>query len=171
MPRSVDAHWLTLGHHFVHHARQVDRFRTANEHAVHRMWEDQTNEDGEPLTQFEREALIERHCELFGVWPSEGSETRPKTKRSQSNGHNWAYKPPTSTEQLVAEARLLRDRTRQALEDHQRIREAFIEIAATTCRLIKEATGVRWGGVAVSLLRRTTCLASIASVQAPKLGG
>jgi len=25
--------------------------------------------DGEHLSQFEREALIERHCELFGIWP------------------------------------------------------------------------------------------------------
>jgi hypothetical protein len=36
---------------------------------VRRMWKSQTNEHGEPLTQFEREALIERHCELFGMWP------------------------------------------------------------------------------------------------------
>jgi hypothetical protein len=31
----------------------------------------QTNERGEPLSQFEREALIERHCGLFGSWPEE----------------------------------------------------------------------------------------------------
>ena len=67
--RSVDAHWLTLDFHFARHARQVDRFRSASERAVRRMWKNQTNEDGKPLTHFEREALIERHCELFGVWP------------------------------------------------------------------------------------------------------
>jgi len=86
MPRLVDAHWLALGLHFVHHARQVDRFRNASERAVRRMWENQTNEDGEPLTQFEREALIERHCEVFGVWPAGGSGT-PSTlisKRSDA---------------------------------------------------------------------------------------
>jgi hypothetical protein len=36
---------------------------------VRRMWHTQRNEDGWPLSQFEREALIERHCELFGTWP------------------------------------------------------------------------------------------------------
>jgi hypothetical protein len=33
------------------------------------MWANQRNERGEPLSHFEREALIERHCELFGTWP------------------------------------------------------------------------------------------------------
>jgi len=32
-----------------------------------RMWSKQSNENGEPLTRFERRALIERHCELFSV--------------------------------------------------------------------------------------------------------
>jgi hypothetical protein len=36
---------------------------------VVRMWNTQTNEDGDHLSRFEREALIERHCELFGTWP------------------------------------------------------------------------------------------------------
>jgi hypothetical protein len=66
---SVDAHWLILGAHFVHHAQQIDRFRDAGRGAVRRMWASQTNDDGEPLSQFEREALIERYCELFGLWP------------------------------------------------------------------------------------------------------
>jgi hypothetical protein len=66
---SVDAQWLILGIHFAHHAQQVDRFSNASRRAVRRMWKNQTNEGGKPLTQFEREALIERHCELFGVWP------------------------------------------------------------------------------------------------------
>jgi len=38
-------------------------------HAVAPMWKSQTNEDGKRLSQFERDALIERHCELFGTWP------------------------------------------------------------------------------------------------------
>jgi hypothetical protein len=33
------------------------------------MWRHQINEDGDCLSQFERHALIERHCELFGIWP------------------------------------------------------------------------------------------------------
>jgi hypothetical protein len=52
MATSVDPHWLTLCLHFVHHARQVDRFRTASELAVRCMWDNQINEDGEPLTPF-----------------------------------------------------------------------------------------------------------------------
>jgi hypothetical protein len=33
------------------------------------MWRDDRNERGQPLSAFERQALIERHCELFGHWP------------------------------------------------------------------------------------------------------
>jgi hypothetical protein len=33
------------------------------------MWRSQTKEDGERLSKTERDALIERHCELFGTWP------------------------------------------------------------------------------------------------------
>jgi hypothetical protein len=33
------------------------------------MWASRTNEAGEPLSQFERDALVERHCELLGSWP------------------------------------------------------------------------------------------------------
>ena len=67
--KSVSACWLTLDFHFSYHAKQVARFRTANSSDVRRMWEAQTNEYGEPLSEFERAALIERHSELFGVWP------------------------------------------------------------------------------------------------------
>jgi hypothetical protein len=28
------------------------------------------NERGQNLSAFEREALVERHCELFGCWPT-----------------------------------------------------------------------------------------------------
>jgi len=38
--------------------------------AVARMWKYQINEDGVRLSQLERHALIERHCELFGTWPN-----------------------------------------------------------------------------------------------------
>jgi hypothetical protein len=47
----------------------VHRFRDTGRDAVIRMWSSQTNEDGERLSQFERDALIERYCELFGIWP------------------------------------------------------------------------------------------------------
>jgi len=49
--------------------RLLHRFKNANANSVRRMWKRQTNEAGNYLTQFEREALIERHCELFGTWP------------------------------------------------------------------------------------------------------
>jgi hypothetical protein len=67
--KSTDALWHTLALHFANHIQQVERFRNLGRGAVRRMWASQTNEGGEPLSQFEREALIERHCELFGVWP------------------------------------------------------------------------------------------------------
>jgi len=66
---SVSACWLVLDSHFASQALQVNRFRRANRTDVRRMWKNQTNEHGEPLSEFEREALIERHCELFGSWP------------------------------------------------------------------------------------------------------
>ena len=34
------------------------------------MWNADRNEFGQPLTSFECEALTERHCELFGNWPT-----------------------------------------------------------------------------------------------------
>ena len=66
---TIAAQWAALNEHFAHHAMAVDRFRHAGRDLVRRMWQTQTNEDGRPLSQFEREALIERHCELFGTWP------------------------------------------------------------------------------------------------------
>jgi hypothetical protein len=33
------------------------------------MWREQRNEAGTPLSRDERQALVERHCELFGCWP------------------------------------------------------------------------------------------------------
>jgi len=69
MEESVSACWLVLDSHFAHHAQQVTRFRWANRTDVRRMWKSQTNEHGLPLSAFDRAALVERHCELFGVWP------------------------------------------------------------------------------------------------------
>jgi hypothetical protein len=71
------AHWEALDRHFFHQAQQLDRFRHAGRDAVCSMWASQTNEHGEPLSQFEREALIERHCQLFGTWPQLEPQTRP----------------------------------------------------------------------------------------------
>ena len=67
--RSVAAQWAMLGDHFQHHAKIVDRFRHAGPEAVLRMWLSDINEYGESPSQFERDALVERHCELFGTCP------------------------------------------------------------------------------------------------------
>jgi hypothetical protein len=66
---SLAAQWAVLDGHFRHHAKLVDRFRHASPDAVMRMWNSQTNEHGDQLSQSERDALIERNCELFGTWP------------------------------------------------------------------------------------------------------
>ena len=62
--------WALLEEHFQYHARLVNRFRGAGPAEVISMWRSRTNEAGEPLSQFERDALVERHCELLGSWPS-----------------------------------------------------------------------------------------------------
>jgi hypothetical protein len=62
--------WKELETHFRHHASLVRRFRRANADLVLRMWQTSRNEFGKPLSSYEREALIERHCELFGTWPT-----------------------------------------------------------------------------------------------------
>ena len=69
MKKSFAAHWAALDRHFRQHAKVIDRFRHADPDSVLRMWNSQRNEHGFPLSQFERDALIERHCELFGTWP------------------------------------------------------------------------------------------------------
>jgi hypothetical protein len=48
----------------------LHRFAQASPSAVLRMWKTGTNELGEPLSASEREALVERHCLLFGHWPT-----------------------------------------------------------------------------------------------------
>src|SRR5262249_7677856 len=69
MKPSIAAQWAALDDHFQHHVRLVERFKEAGPDAVSHMWASQTNEGGKRLSEFEREALIERHCELFGTWP------------------------------------------------------------------------------------------------------
>lgn len=66
---SLAAEWATLDLHFKAHFKLVNRFREAGGDAVIRMWRSQTKENGERLSKTERDALIERHCELFGTWP------------------------------------------------------------------------------------------------------
>lgn len=70
MPTSLAAQWAALEEHFQRHAKLVARFRETDRNAVLFMWESQTNEGGTSLSEFEREALIERYCELFGTWPA-----------------------------------------------------------------------------------------------------
>jgi hypothetical protein len=62
--------WERLERHFANHASLVERFRNADASTVVRLWQTQTNEFGAPLSPSEREALSERHCELFGHWPT-----------------------------------------------------------------------------------------------------
>jgi hypothetical protein len=61
--------WQFLQEHFRYHARLVNYFKSAEAPAVIAMWETGANASGEPLSPFERDALVERYCELFGCWP------------------------------------------------------------------------------------------------------
>jgi hypothetical protein len=70
MATSHAAQWAALEEHFQRHAKLVARFRETGRDAVVAMWENQINESGARLSEFEREALIERYCELFGAWPA-----------------------------------------------------------------------------------------------------
>jgi hypothetical protein len=69
MPTSLAAQWAALEEHFQYHAKLIERFREAGPDAVVRMWASQNTERGVRLSPFERDALIERHCELFGTQP------------------------------------------------------------------------------------------------------
>ena len=82
--------WQLLEEHFRNHARLVNHFRHADAHAVVAMWKAGTNETGARLSQFERDALVERHCELFGHWPQYPQESQP-TER-------WASRPRASND-------------------------------------------------------------------------
>jgi hypothetical protein len=61
--------WAQLDAHFRAHATLVRRFQHIGASAVIDMWRAGCNEFGQPLSAFERQALVERYCELFGRWP------------------------------------------------------------------------------------------------------
>ena len=61
--------WTRLEQHFCLHKALVSRFGSANGPAVVHMWKEGKNEHGETLSSFERAALVERYCQLFGHWP------------------------------------------------------------------------------------------------------
>ena len=62
--------WALLEDRFNGHAEpSPDRYRHIGRAAALHMWRNGTNETGEQLSQFERAALTERYCELFGSWP------------------------------------------------------------------------------------------------------
>jgi hypothetical protein len=61
--------WAEFEEHIRYHASLLRRFRRMNGQLILRMWNTGRNEFGKPLSSFERDALIERHCELFGTWP------------------------------------------------------------------------------------------------------
>jgi hypothetical protein len=68
---TMQSEWARLEEHFAHHASLVDRFRAAGPPTVLGMAQSGRNERGQILSAFEREALVERHCELFGCWPDD----------------------------------------------------------------------------------------------------
>ena len=61
--------WERLEEHFRQHASIVTYFRNASSAAVLHMLKSGVNDSGACLSQFERDALVDRHCELFGRWP------------------------------------------------------------------------------------------------------
>lgn len=67
----IAAAWKGLEEHFEYDAVLVARFKDACRASARRVWESGINEVGERLTPFERDALVERYCELFGIWPHE----------------------------------------------------------------------------------------------------
>ena len=63
--------WRLLEGHFHDHAALMRRFEKTSAGEVVRLWQRGINEHGDPLSLFERDALIERHCDLFGKWPED----------------------------------------------------------------------------------------------------
>ena len=57
-PESADAAWSRIEAHFRHHAALVRRFKSTNAVDAARMWQRGSNEQGKPLSPFEREALL-----------------------------------------------------------------------------------------------------------------
>jgi hypothetical protein len=66
---TAEAAWSLLEDHFRHHTALLRRFEKTSPHEVISLWQRGTNENGDPLSLFERDALVERHCDLFGKWP------------------------------------------------------------------------------------------------------
>ena len=82
--------WAQLEAHFELHATLFNRFRNTPPRAVIRMWEKGTNEIGEPLTPYERHALVERHCELFGNWPRDWLQQPESSLDYALHNCSWA---------------------------------------------------------------------------------
>jgi prophage regulatory protein len=73
--RAIAAEDEALREQYAEHKRAASldaRFRHAGPAEVLRMFETGTNEKGQPLSQFEFEALVERWCAVFGELPPMG---------------------------------------------------------------------------------------------------
>ena len=103
MPKSLAAQWAALEEHFQRHARLVARFRETGRDEVLAMWEKGINEGGTLLSQFEREALIERYCELFGTWPA--CPEHPAAGKTPTFADLELADSPTAEEQRIARQR------------------------------------------------------------------
>ena len=62
----------------LHEAAVSSHFRGATPDDLIRMWENQTNEKGKPLTRFEFEALCERWVEVFKCLPPSDDDAEAK---------------------------------------------------------------------------------------------
>jgi hypothetical protein len=114
MPTSLAAQWAALEEHFQRHTKLVARFRKTGRDAVVSMWENQINENGTPLSEFEREALIERYCELFGTWPACAQRTARGVKTR-------AMFVPELADRRIAEARQRIAHQRRRITDQHRL--------------------------------------------------
>jgi predicted DNA-binding transcriptional regulator AlpA len=78
--RAIAAEEQALEEEYGWHKHQqalASRFRSAGAAEVLRMFETGTNEKGQPLSQFECEALCERWCVVFGELPPMGDPPDP----------------------------------------------------------------------------------------------
>ena len=79
MATSLAAQWAALEEHFQRHAKLVARFRETGRDAVVAMWKNQINEDGTPLSEFEREAPC--RTVLRAIWDLAGLRTARRRRR------------------------------------------------------------------------------------------
>ena len=85
------------------------RFQDAGAADVLRMFETGTNEKGEPLSQFEFEALCERWCAVFGELPPFGPpDDTPPTKPDPSAHAALGLNEPTDLLSLCSYIRSVR---------------------------------------------------------------